>query len=77
LRRLSRRARRFENEAGFTDYRTARLFPKDLLHPVIAAETWLSFIRGAYPTAVFEAMHAVEIAVRETAGIRPLSMACR
>jgi uncharacterized protein (TIGR02391 family) len=67
FRHLSRRARRFENEAAFIDYRTARLLPKDLLHPVIATEAWLSFMRGAYPTAVFEAMRAVEIAVREAA----------
>jgi uncharacterized protein (TIGR02391 family) len=68
FRHLSRRAQRFENEAAFTDYRTARLLPKDLLHPVIATAAWLSFMRGAYPTAVFEAMRAVEIAVRTAAG---------
>lgn len=68
FRHLSRRARRFENEAAFTDYRTARLLPKDLLHPAIADDVWLSFMRGAYPTAVFEAMRAVEIAVRAAAG---------
>lgn len=68
FRNLSRRARRFENEAAFIDYRTARLLPKDLLHPAIATEAWLSFMRGAYPTAVFEAMRAVEIAVRSAAG---------
>ena len=67
-RNLSRRARRFENEAAFADYRTARLLPKDLLHPAIATTVWLSFMRGAYPTAVFEAMRAVEIAVRDAAG---------
>ncbi|VWC10899.1 hypothetical protein BLA6993_05336 [Burkholderia lata] len=68
FRHLSRRARRFENEAAFTDYRTARLLPIDLLHPSIANDVWLSFMRGAYPTAVFEAMRAVEIAVRIAAG---------
>ncbi|KAK48586.1 hypothetical protein BG58_30645 [Caballeronia jiangsuensis] len=67
-RRLSRRAQQFENPAAFADYRTARLLPKDLLHPTIATTVWLSFMRGAYPTAVFEAMRAVEIAVREAAG---------
>lgn len=67
-RHLSRRARRFENEAAFTDYGTARLLPKELLHPTIATNVWLSFMRGAYATAVFEAMRAVEIAVRDAAG---------
>lgn len=65
---LSRRARRFENEGAFADYTTARLLPKELLHPSIANETWLSFMRGAFATAVFQAMRAVEIAVREAAG---------
>lgn len=68
FRHLSRRARRFENDAAFVDYRTARLLPKELLHPTIAMDAWLSFMRGAYPTAVFEAMRAVEIAVRDAAG---------
>jgi uncharacterized protein (TIGR02391 family) len=68
-RHLSRRAQRFENESEFADYRTARLLPRDLLHPTIAMTVWLSFMRGSYPTAVFEAMRAVEIAVREAAGL--------
>jgi uncharacterized protein (TIGR02391 family) len=67
FRHLSRRARRFENEAAFTDYRAARLLPKDLLHPSIATTVWLSFMRGAYETAAFEAMREVEIAVRRAA----------
>lgn len=65
---LSRRAQRFENPRAFVDYQTARLLPKALLHPAIANDVWLSFMRGAYPTAVFEAMRAVEIAVRVAAG---------
>ncbi|MFL9864029.1 TIGR02391 family protein [Paraburkholderia fungorum] len=71
FRHLSRRAQRFENEAAFTDYQTARLLPKSLLHPAIANDVCLSFMRGAYPTAVFEAMRAVEIAVRDAAGYPP------
>src|ERR1700687_541764 len=66
-RRLSRRAQRFENPAAFADYRTARLLPKELLHPAIATPVWLSFMRGAYETAAFEAMREVEIAVRRAA----------
>jgi uncharacterized protein (TIGR02391 family) len=65
---LSRRARRFENEAAFTDYKVAQLLPKELLHPTISKTVWLSFMRGAFATAVFEAMRAVEIAVRAAAG---------
>ena len=69
FRHLSRRAQRFENPQAFVDYQIARLLPKDLLHPSIANDVWLSFMRGAYSTAVFEAMRAVEIAVREAAGL--------
>ncbi|WP_233799704.1 TIGR02391 family protein [Paraburkholderia sp. HP33-1] len=69
FRHLSRRAQRFENPQAFVDYQTARLLPKALLHPAIANDVWLSFMRGAYPTAVFEAMRPVEIAVREAAGL--------
>ncbi|WP_438397014.1 TIGR02391 family protein [Caballeronia sp. DA-9] len=67
-RRLSRRAQRFENPAAFADYRVARLLPKELLHPTIATTVWLSFMRGAYETAAFEAIREVEIVVREAAG---------
>lgn len=65
---LSRRARRFQSEAEFADYAVARLLPKQLLHPIISETAWLSFMRGAFSTAVFEAMRAVEIYVRTAAG---------
>ena len=65
---LSRRARRFESDEDFAHFRLARRLNRDLLHPVIAEEVWLSFIRGRFATAVFEAMRAVEVAVREAAG---------
>lgn len=65
---LSRRARRFEDEAEFTNYRGARLLPREMLHPTISNTVWLAFMRGAFATAVFESMRAVEIAVREAAG---------
>lgn len=65
---LSRRARQFKDERQFADYATARLLQRDMLHSSIADVAWQSFMRGAYSTAVFEAMRAVEIAVREAAG---------
>ncbi|MCB2075133.1 MAG: TIGR02391 family protein [Novosphingobium sp.] len=65
---LSRRARALEDEAQFADYASARLLPRALLHPRISTAAWLPFMRGAYATAVFEAMREVEIAVREGAG---------
>lgn len=65
---LSRRAERFADEREFADYATARLLQRDMLHPAIAAAAWQSFMRSDYPTAVFQAMRQVEIAVREAAG---------
>ncbi|MBG0877413.1 TIGR02391 family protein [Burkholderia sp. 9775_39] len=66
--RLSRRARGFQDRQAFVDHQTAQLLPKQLLHPKLTTNVWLSFMRGDYPTAVFQAMRAVEIAVREAAG---------
>jgi uncharacterized protein (TIGR02391 family) len=65
---LSRRARGMKNTQAFADYRSAQLLPRALLHERIAEKAWLSFVRGSYATAVFEAMREVEIAVREGAG---------
>lgn len=67
-RMLSRRARRFESIQDFQQFRLARKLNRDLLHPSIAEETWLAFVRGKFATAVFDAMRTVEIAVREAAG---------
>lgn len=66
---LSRRARRFESDEDFKHFLLARRLNRDLLHPAIAEEVWLSFVRGRFATAVFEAMRAVEIAIREAAGL--------
>jgi uncharacterized protein (TIGR02391 family) len=44
---------------------SARLLPKETLHPTIREDVWALYHRGKYDTAVFEAMKAVEIAVRE------------
>lgn len=59
---LSRKARRLAGDAkarrAFSTYR----LPKDSLHPSIKEE---------YDTAVFEAMKAVEVAVRDAAALQP------
>ncbi|HUZ91802.1 MAG TPA: TIGR02391 family protein [Methylocella sp.] len=60
---LSRRARKFENEADFRSFATARLLPKEMLHPKISNVVWQEFIRGQYDIAVLQAMKAVEVAV--------------
>lgn len=68
FRRLSRRAQRFQNEAEFAQYAVARMFPKDTLHPKIAQTVWMAFMRGEFDVAVFQAMKAVEVSVREAGG---------
>jgi uncharacterized protein (TIGR02391 family) len=68
-RRLSRRARRMETEADFATYRTARLLSRDMLHPAMAEPVWLAFMRGEFDAAVFQAMKAVEVAVRHASGL--------
>ncbi|MCP5080259.1 MAG: TIGR02391 family protein [Alphaproteobacteria bacterium] len=64
---LSRRARQFESEAEFESYAVARRLPKELLHPKISGPVWMSFMRGEFDTAVFQAMKAVEVEVRDAA----------
>lgn len=65
---LSRRARGFENEAAFASYVTARLLPKEILHPLLSQRVWLAFMRGDFDAAVLFAMRAVEVRVREASG---------
>lgn len=69
FRRLSRRAQKFENAAEFANYTVARRLPKEALHPRISGPVWMSFMRGEFDTAAFQAMKAVEVAVREAAGL--------
>ena len=68
-RRLSRRALKFENEAEFANYATARHLPREALHHRLAGPAWTAFMRGEFDAAVFQAMKAVEVAVREAAGL--------
>jgi len=66
---LSRRARKLAKEADPRQALTARSLPKGSLHPVIREDVWALYHRGKYDTAVFEAMKAVEIAVRDASGL--------
>ncbi|NSX54810.1 TIGR02391 family protein [Parasulfitobacter algicola] len=65
---LSRRAKSLKTVTDFDQYVTARRLQRDLLHPEIATNVWIAFVRGDYAEAVFKAMRAVEIAVRTAAG---------
>ena len=66
---LSRRARHFEDEAEFARYAVARMLPKDALHPRISNKAWSAFMRSEFDVAAFQAMKAVEVAVREASGL--------
>jgi len=68
-RHLSRRARQFASDADFADYRIARLIPREILNARIADPVWRAMMRGEYDVAVFLAMKAVEVAVREASGL--------
>jgi uncharacterized protein (TIGR02391 family) len=65
---LSRRARKFQDDAEFANFATARLLDKAMLHPRLRDRTWNAFMRGEFDVAVFQAMKAVEVAVREAGG---------
>ncbi len=66
---LSRRAQRFESEAEFAQYTVARMLPRSALHPRIADKVWMAFMRGEFDVAAFQAMKAVEVSVRDAAGL--------
>lgn len=73
-RRLSRRAAKFESEIDVRPYAFVRRLPKEVLHPVFADTVWAAFMRGEYDVAVFQAMKAVEVAVREATGLPELGV---
>jgi uncharacterized protein (TIGR02391 family) len=65
IRLLSRRANQLASEPDARKVFTARRIPKEVLNPKIREDVWALYHRGKYDTAVFEAMKAVEVAVRE------------
>jgi uncharacterized protein (TIGR02391 family) len=67
VRQLSRRAQQLASDPNPRRVLSARRLAKDTLHPTIREDVWALYHRGKYDTAVFEAMKAVEVAVR-TAG---------
>lgn len=48
---------------------SARSLPQEGLHALLRDDVWALFHRGKYDTAVFEAMKAVEVRVREASGL--------
>ena len=45
------------------------MLPRDALHPKIAEKVWMAFMRGEFDVAAFQAMKAVEVSVRDAAGL--------
>ncbi len=70
FRRPSRRAQTFESETDLKPYAFVRRLPKEALHPAFANTVWAAFMRGEFDVAVFQAMKAVEVAVREAGGFK-------
>ena len=68
---ITRRGQKLVDRSAYEAYRRATVLPRSLLHPRIDARVYPSFLRGAYDTAVFEALREVEIAVREAASFGP------
>jgi uncharacterized protein (TIGR02391 family) len=64
---FSRRAAKFENAEEFARYEVGRRLPKESLHPRLSQKVWMAFVRGELDVAVFQAMKAVEVAVRSAA----------
>jgi uncharacterized protein (TIGR02391 family) len=66
---LSRKANKLAQDEEPRRVRSTRMIPKDLLNNRIREDVWAFYHRGKYDTAVFEAMKAVEVAVREASGL--------
>lgn len=70
MRVVSRKGRRLAKEARARRALTGHRLAKDNLHWAIREDVWALYHRGKYDTAVFEAMKAVEVAVREVSGLK-------
>lgn len=68
---ITRRGERLKNATDLQAYRLGDMLPRRLLHPVIAAKVWATFLRGEYDTAVFQAFKEVEVQVRIAGGFSP------
>jgi len=66
---LSRRALQFQNETDFASFAVSRMLPKECLHPRLADKVWSAFMRSEFDVAVFQAMKAVEVSVRDASGL--------
>jgi uncharacterized protein (TIGR02391 family) len=65
---FSRRAEKMTSAEDTKQFARSRRIEKDRLHPRIAQAVWSAYMRGEYDVAVFQAMKAVEVYVREAGG---------
>jgi uncharacterized protein (TIGR02391 family) len=68
---FSRRANKMQSPDDIRQFARSRRIQKETLHPKIAQTVWSAFMRGEYDTAVFQAMKAVEVRVREASNLSP------
>jgi len=68
FRMLSRRAVKMKAPEDIASFSRSRRIQRELLHPRIAQKVWAAFMRSEFDIAVFQAMKAVEVAVREAGG---------
>lgn len=71
FRMFSRRALKMKAPDDVARFARSRRIQKEALHPKIAEKVWSAFMRGEYDVAVFQAMKAVEVSVREAGGFNP------
>jgi uncharacterized protein (TIGR02391 family) len=65
---FSRRAEKMISPDDVKDFASSRRIEKHKLHPKIAQTVWSAYMRGEYEVAVFQAMKAVEVYVRDAGG---------
>jgi uncharacterized protein (TIGR02391 family) len=68
FRMFSRRAEKMISADAVKKYARSRRIEKRRLHPKIAETVWSAYMRGEYDVAVFQAMKALEVYVREAGG---------
>jgi uncharacterized protein (TIGR02391 family) len=65
----TRRAIALNGNTDFKAYQLGKILPVDLLQDALVQKVRHLFLRGDYDTAVFQAFHEVEVAVREASGL--------
>jgi uncharacterized protein (TIGR02391 family) len=62
---VSRRGKRMQEPQDFIHHELSKMLPQKFLHSALKDTVWIPFIKGEFDVAVFLAMKAVEVAVRD------------